>query len=80
MRLLTKTEFDALVLNESYDDYKKSINENIKYHIENELTISESIFRVGSEAYLDFVNEMRALWRDDKISVSEEDQFILEKL
>jgi len=80
MRLLTKTEFDALVLNESYDDYKKSINENIKYHIENELTISESIFRVGSEAYLDFVNEMRALWRDGKISISEDDQFILEKL
>ena len=80
MRLLTKTEFDALVLNESYDDYKKSINENIKYHIENELTISESIFRVESEAYLDFVNEMRALWRDGKISVSEDDQFILEKL
>ena len=80
MRLLTKTEFDALVLNESYNDYQKSINENIKYHIENELTISESIFRVGSEAYLDFVNEMRALWRDGKISVSEDDQFILEKL
>ena len=80
MRLLTKTEFDTLVLNESYDDYKKSINENIKFHIENELTISESIFRVGSEAYLDFVNEMRALWNDGKISVSEDDQFILEKL
>jgi hypothetical protein len=80
MRLLTRTEFDALTLNESYDDYKRSINENIKYHIENQLTISESIFRVGSDAYLDFVNEMRELWKSGKISVSEDDQFILEKL
>lgn len=80
MRLLTRTEFDALSVNESYDDYKKSINENIKYHIENRLSISESIFRVGSDAYLDFVNEMRSLWNEGKIQVSEDDQFILEKL
>ena len=80
MRLLTMKEFEALYLNESYDLYQNQINTHIRYHIENGLNISESIFRVGSEAYLDFVNEMRSLHETGKIRVSEEDQFILEKL
>lgn len=81
MRLLTQTEYEALVIeSQSYDDYKKNISDHIKYHIENRLTISESIFRIGSDAYLDMINEMRDLWSQGKILVSEEDQFILEKL
>jgi hypothetical protein len=80
IRLLERSEFEALFLNESFTDYEISINEHIKYHIENGLTISDSIFRVGSDSYLDFVNEMRRLHTEGKIKVSEEDQFILEKL
>jgi hypothetical protein len=80
MRLLTRAEYETLSINESYDSYKNSINENIRYHIENGLTISDSIFRVGSEAYLDLVNEMRDLHSKGLIEVSEDDQFILEKL
>jgi len=81
MRLLTQTEYEALVLeSQSYDDYQKNISEHIKYHIENRLSISESIFRIGSDAYLDMINEMRELWSNGKIRVSEDDQFILEKL
>lgn len=73
-------EFEALCLNESYDQYQNEINSHIRYHIENQLTISDSIFRIGSESYLDFVNEMRTLHLDGKIKVSETDRFILEKL
>jgi hypothetical protein len=80
MRLLTRAEYETLAINESYDSYKNSINENIRYHIENQLTISDSIFRVGSESYLDFINEMRKLHSEKKIRISEDDQFILEKL
>jgi hypothetical protein len=80
MRLLNRIEYNSLQLNESYDEYKNSINEHIRYHIQNELGISDSIFRIGSDAYLDFVNEMRTLYSEGKIQVSEDDQFILEKL
>jgi hypothetical protein len=80
MRLLNRSEYDALRINESYDEYKNSINEHIKFHIQNGLGISDSIFRIGSDAYLDFVNEMRTLFEKGLIEVSEEDQFILEKL
>lgn len=80
IRLLEREEFETLFLNESFTEYERSINEHIRYHIENGLTISDSIFRIGSDAYLDFVNEMRKLHTEGKIKVSEEDQFILEKL
>jgi hypothetical protein len=80
MRLLERTEFEALFLNESFNEYQQSINEHIRYHIEKGLSISDSIFRIGSNAYLDFVNEMRSLHEAGKIRVSEDDQFILEKL
>jgi hypothetical protein len=80
IRLLDRIEFEHLFLNESFNEYEKEINEHIRYHIENGLSISDSIFRVGSDAYLDFVNEMRKLFSEGKIKVSENDQFILEKL
>ena len=80
IRLLDRVEFESLCLNESFGEYEKSINEHIRFHIENGLTISDSIFRIGSDAYLDFVNEMRKLHFEGKIKVNEEDQFILEKL
>lgn len=81
MRFLTLTEYKTLVHeSSSYDEYQRNISDHIKYHIENNLTISESVFRIGSDAYLDMINEMRELWNQGKIRVSEEDQFILERL
>jgi len=80
MRLLTQTEFECLQINESFSEYQNSITEGIRYHLQNRLSISESIYRIGSESYLDFVNEMRRLYNEGKIVVCEEDQFILEKL
>lgn len=63
----------------SYSQYQL-VSENVKYHVDNSLSITESIFRIGSDAYLDFVNEVRSLWKKGKIELSEEDQFIIENL
>lgn len=67
MKLLTRDEYGQ-------------ISENLKYHIDNKLSITESIFRLGSDAYLDLVNEVRSLHTDGKISLNENDQYIVEKL
>jgi len=80
MKLLTFEEHQELCINESYDDYGNTINEHIKYHIEQELSISESIFRIGSDAYLDFVNRLRDLHESGKINLTENDKFIVENL
>ena len=56
------------------------VTESIRYHLDNGLSISESIYRIGSDAYCDFVCEIRKLHKEGKIELDEEDQFIVEKL
>ena len=61
------------------DEYN-NVSENLKYHVENGLTLSESIFRIGSDSYLDLINEARELYKDEKLQLSEDDAFIVERL
>lgn len=53
---------------------------NLQYHIDNNISITESVFRIGSEAYLNLINEARALHERGEIELCEEDKFIVENL
>lgn len=55
----------------------KSLSENMKYHLENNLSLSNSVFRIGSTAYLDLVNEVRDLHLNGKLDLNENDLFII---
>ena len=63
----------------SLEKYNK-ITEAVRYHVDNDLSITESIFRIGSEGYADFVCEVRKLYYHGVIELNENDQFIVEKL
>jgi hypothetical protein len=63
---------------EHYNSTKTS--RAIKYHIDNGLDLSDSIFRIDSEAYRELICEARQLLCEDKIEVNEDDVVILEKL
>ena len=52
-------------------------SENLKYHIENNLSISDSIFRIGSDAWRNLVNEVRDLHHTGQIKLNENDEFII---
>jgi hypothetical protein len=64
----------SLILKESVE-----ISDALKYHVENELTLTNNIFRVYSEGYFDLVNEVRKLWEENKIELNEEDQMMFVK-
>jgi len=53
------------------------MSRNMKYHVENGLSVSTSIFRMGSRAWMDLVCEARSLQQQGFITVNENDQFIL---
>lgn len=53
------------------------ISENLKYHLENNLSLSDSVFRFGSQAHLDLINEIRELYHKGKITLNENDEFII---
>ena len=57
-----------------------TVSENLRYHIDNNLTLSESIFRIGSDAYLELINEARELHIENKLQLNIDDTFILERL
>lgn len=54
------------------------ISDSLHYHIENNLTLTNNIFRVYSEGYFDLVNEVRKLWEQNKIELNEEDTLMVE--
>lgn len=56
------------------------VSQHLEYHIDKGLTLSECIFRYGSESHLALLNETRNLYAEGKIELSETDQFIVEKL
>ena len=63
----------SLIIKESVE-----LSESLKYHIDNELTLTNNIFRAYSESYFDLVNEVRRLWEAGKIELNEEDTLMVE--
>lgn len=53
------------------------ISENLQYHLEHQLSLSNTVFRLGSDAWMDLVNEMRNLWEQGLLQINENDEFIL---
>ena len=54
------------------------VSENLKYHLDNKLPLSETIFRSGSNSHISLVNEVRELHSVGFIELNDEDKFIIE--
>jgi hypothetical protein len=67
----------APMLNENLGA-KITITENMKYHIDNKLPLTENTFRYGSKAFLDLWAEARYLYSRDAINLLGEDRRIVE--
>jgi hypothetical protein len=53
------------------------VTENLQYHVDNKLPLTENTFRYGSEAFLDLWSEARYLYVREAIHVNELDTEIL---
>lgn len=53
------------------------VSENLQYHLEHNMSLSNTVFRLGSDAWMSLVNEMRGLYEQGLIEVNENDEFIL---
>ena len=62
----------------NYKDF--NISDNLKYHVDSNITLSENLFRYGSDAYLDLINEARELWKNGVLDLDDNDRLIVEKL
>jgi hypothetical protein len=66
----------AVVLKESKVSHL--LSEELKYHIDNKISLHETEFRIGSDAHLSLIREARKLYSRDLIDVNESDKFVLE--
>jgi hypothetical protein len=68
----------GVTLNESL--VKKDIlSENLRYHVVNQLPLTENTFRYGSESFLNLWAEARSLYLREIIHVNDDDKEILEE-
>jgi hypothetical protein len=54
------------------------ISEALQYHIDNQMNLTNNVFRAYSEGYFDLVNEVRELWTKGLIELNEEDTLMVE--
>ena len=62
----------------SYTKEKTVISEELQYHIDNSLSLTENVFRYGSPKYFDVINEARKLYSKGYNQWSEEEVELLE--
>ena len=53
------------------------ISEDLNYHLKNNISLTNSIFRIESDSYLNLVNEIRDLHNKGLIKLNENDEFII---
>jgi hypothetical protein len=63
----------SLILKESVE-----VSEELQYHIDNGMTLTNNVFRAYSEKYFNLVSEVRELWSEGKIDLNEEDTLMVE--
>ena len=66
----------GVLINEGLDK-KVVLSENLRYHVDKKLPLTENTFRYGSQAFLDLWAEARYLYVREAIHVNEDDQEIL---
>jgi hypothetical protein len=67
---------EGVVLNESIAP-KQILSENLRFHVDKQLPLTENTFRYGSESFLNLWAEARSLYLREIIHVNEDDKEIL---
>jgi len=83
--LKTESVQNFKTINEVYEEWSRPIyvkqdclvTENLKYHIDNGISLSECVFRYGSEEYFNIISEAKYLFENNIIDLNENDEFIV---
>jgi hypothetical protein len=72
-RIINEEINHPMILKESVN-----ISENLKYHLNNRLSLSENVFRIFSPSYFELINEVRTLYNNGLMDVNDEDLWLVE--
>ena len=65
------------LLTEGKVKVKSLLSENLQYHLDKDIPLIESVFRIGSDAHLNLIREARKMYSRDIIDLCEEDEHII---
>ena len=57
---------------------KVNVSSEMKYHLENNISLNENIFRIYSTKYFDIINEARYLYNNNLLRLNENDIWLVE--
>ncbi len=65
--------YDRMLITES----KSIISEGLKYHIDNQIPLTETVYRYGSESFFNLINEVRVVYQKGGVDLSHNDLEII---
>ena len=65
------------LLTEGKVKVKSLLSENLQYHLDKNIPLFESVFRIGSDAHLNLIREARKMYSRDIIDLCEEDEQLI---
>ena len=65
------------LLTEGKVKVKSLLSENLQYHVNKNIPLFESVFRIGSNAHLKLIKEARKMYSRDIIDLCEEDEHLI---
>ena len=54
------------------------VSKDLRYHLDNKISLSENVFRIYSEGYFNLIDEVRNLYNEGKIMLNPDDQWLIE--
>jgi hypothetical protein len=53
------------------------LSEGLQYHLENNIPLLESVYRIESSSWISLINESRDMWERGEIELNEDDLFLI---
>ena len=72
-----ETKIRGPLLTEGKVKVKSLLSENLQYHLDKDIPLFESVFRIGSDAHLNLIKEARKMYSRDIIDLCKEDEHII---
>ena len=72
-----ETKIRGPLLTEGKVKVKALLSENLQYHLDKDIPLFESVFRIGSDAHLNLIREARKMYSRDIIDLCEEDEALI---
>lgn len=64
-------------LNSPINEGNYQISEFLNYHLKHNIGLLDSVFRIGSDSWLNCINEARSLWEEGHIELEDDDLFLI---